>query len=102
MLSDTPQQAIRASIDAVGGPKVVGARLWPGLCPTKAQVKLANSTSPYGRREKLALEEVVQIFRMADEAGRTEGTRRFFDLCKSDIRMPRLGLPSSADQPTRH
>lgn len=67
---DTIYDALGADISAVGGFKVVAGKLWPSESPTTAATKLRNAVNP-DQAQKLCPEEVMQIKRLAHEAGST-------------------------------
>jgi hypothetical protein len=60
--------AIKAAVDAIGGPKVVGATLWPDLDPSAAGNRLRDCLNPT-RRERLTPEQLALIRRKARDAG---------------------------------
>lgn len=55
-------------MQAAGGVKKVGAKLWPALDPSSAASKLRSALSP-DCAQKLCPEEVMLIQRLAREAG---------------------------------
>lgn len=61
-------EAIRSDVMALGGFKRVGAVLWPELPPDKAGERL-NACMDRGHREKLDIQQVMLIGRMAREVG---------------------------------
>lgn len=61
-------EELTESVRAAGGSKVVGAKLWPGKSIEDARRYLAACLNPE-RAEKLALEEIMVVLRMAREAG---------------------------------
>jgi hypothetical protein len=65
---DTLEDAIRSAVDALGGPKRVGADLWPSRRLPEA-ARLLNHALDVDRPEKLSLGEVELIGRLAREAG---------------------------------
>lgn len=65
---DTIFDALGADIAAAGGFKVVAGKLWPAESPTTAATKLRNAVNPE-QAQKLCPEEVLQIKRLAKEAG---------------------------------
>jgi len=67
---DTIYDALGADISAAGGFKVVAGKLWPAESPTTAATKLRNAVNPE-QAQKLCAEEVMQIKRLAKEAGST-------------------------------
>lgn len=82
MQYETPEDALKAAVAALGGPKKVGVLLWPQLeeQPDKAGRKLADHLNEE-RSEKLALEQVVFIFRRAKQVGFHEGMYAWNQLC---------------------
>ena len=65
---ETIYDALRAIVaQQLGGPKTVGARLWPGKSVDDARMLLLNCLNP-DRHEKLDPEQVVLLFRLAREA----------------------------------
>lgn len=68
LFHDTLFDAIGADISAAGGFKVVAGKLWPAESPATAAAKLRNSINPE-QPQKLCPEEVLQIKRLAQEAG---------------------------------
>src|SRR5690348_9405745 len=67
-MSTTIEEALRTAIDALGGLKVVGARLRPHLDPVLAGQWLAHCLD-HERREKLELGQVDLILRLAKARG---------------------------------
>lgn len=63
-----PEDALRAAVQAVGGAKVVGAKLWPHLTVDAAARKLLDAINP-DRHEKLDLAQVLLVLRLAHEKG---------------------------------
>lgn len=82
MRYDTPEDALRGSVEALGGLKKVGVMLWPQLeeQPDKAGRKLADRLNDE-RDEKLAPAQMVFIFRKAQQAGFHEGMYAWNRLC---------------------
>lgn len=60
--------ALKAAVNALGGPKVVGGRLWPKKRPEQARGDLLDALNR-GNPRKLDVEEVITIIRWAREAG---------------------------------
>lgn len=60
--------ALRAAINALGGPKVVAARLWPHKPIEQARKELLDTLNRDNPR-KLDPEETLAVLRMAREAG---------------------------------
>lgn len=61
-------EALRTDVMALGGFKRVGAVLWPELAADKAGERL-NACMDRARREKLDVEQLMLISRMAREMG---------------------------------
>ena len=64
---DRLEDAVRAAVDALGGPKKAGAMLWPTLKIEDAARKLLHALDP-DRAEKLAFAELDMIGREAAKA----------------------------------
>jgi hypothetical protein len=64
---ETVYDALKAIVAALGGPKTVGARLWPAKSVDDARKLLLDCLNP-DRSEKLDPEQVVMLFRLAREA----------------------------------
>lgn len=82
MQYETPEDALKAAVSALGGPKKAGVLLWPQMeeQPDKAGRKLADHLNE-DRAEKLSLEQVVFIFRKAKQVGFHEGMYAFNRMC---------------------
>lgn len=65
---DNENDALRTCIAASGGVKVVAGKLWPSMKPTTAYARLAACLEE-GRNEKLTFAEIIQVARLAREAG---------------------------------
>ena len=65
---DTVYDAVRALVDALGGPKRVAADLWPAREAADAQRYLLKCLDE-DRPEKLGLDEFVWLMRRGREAG---------------------------------
>jgi hypothetical protein len=76
----TPEQAIRAAVDSLGGLQSVGHRLRPELDPILAGQWLAHCLDAE-RREKLAFEQIVWIFSTAKLAGKHAGFEQLAEAC---------------------
>lgn len=63
-----PEDALRSAVQALGGAKVVGARLWPDKAPDAAARLMLDALNP-GRHEKLELSQVLLVLRLAHAAG---------------------------------
>ncbi|MBN9411357.1 MAG: hypothetical protein J0H69_19605 [Burkholderiales bacterium] len=60
--------ALTATVAALGGFKKIGAQLWGELPPEQAAQRLRDCLNP-SRREKLSPEQLLFIVRMARQAG---------------------------------
>lgn len=65
---DTPEKALDACIQALGGSKKVGTRLFPEKTMESATTYLSNCVDP-NRAEKLSLSHVMMLFKLAREEG---------------------------------
>ena len=65
---ESPEDALRADVQLLGGAKAVGASLWPDKMPDSAARHLLDCLNP-SRAEKLELGQVMLILRMARDAG---------------------------------
>lgn len=65
---ESPEDALRAAVQALGGSKKVGAALWPAMGVDAASRKLLDCINP-GRAEKLDVSQVMWLFRRAHEVG---------------------------------
>ncbi|MCP4304679.1 MAG: hypothetical protein GY788_07350 [bacterium] len=65
---DTPEDALRTVVDALGGPKRVAGKLWPAKSMADGQRLLLHCLDR-DRREKLDLAEIMLLGRMARDAG---------------------------------
>lgn len=65
---ESPEDALRAAVQLLGGAKQVGARLWPDKTPDAAGRLLLDCLNP-GRAEKLDVGQVMFVLRMARDAG---------------------------------
>lgn len=68
LLHESITDALREVVQACGGPKKVGAMLWPELPIDQAAGKLRDCLNP-DRREKLSPEQTVLLARMGREVG---------------------------------
>lgn len=69
--------ALRAIVDHLGGPKTVGAVLWPSKSVDDARRLLLDCLNP-DRAEKLDAEQILMLFRMARECD-FHAAKHFFD-----------------------
>ncbi len=65
---DDVQDALRTTVQALGGMKVVGARLWPEKAPDAAGRHLADCLNT-AKAEKLSPEQVLTLARWGHEVG---------------------------------
>lgn len=65
---DTLEDAVRSAVDVIGGPKRVGAMLWPSKRIPDAS-RLLNHCLEHDRAEKLSMGEIELIGQLAREAG---------------------------------
>lgn len=65
---ECPEDALRSAVQALGGAKLVGAKLWPDLSPDQAARKLLDSLNT-ARAERLQFSQVMCVLRWAHEAG---------------------------------
>jgi hypothetical protein len=69
--------ALRSAVAALGGKKVIAARLWPAKPVEVAARELADALNPE-RDRKLELHEATRILRWARDAG-FHAAKHFFD-----------------------
>lgn len=65
---ESPEDALRAAVQALGGPKKVGSILWPDKGVDNASRLLQDCINP-SRAEKLELSQAMLILTMAKDAG---------------------------------
>jgi hypothetical protein len=65
---DTPEDAVRSLVDALGGPKKVGAELWPVLPVADAGRRVTHCLDAE-RPEKLTLGELSFLLKWGREKG---------------------------------
>lgn len=70
--------ALRAIVQHLGGPKVIGAALWPAKSVDDARKQLLDCLNDT-RNDKLDPEQVVLLFRLAREAG-FDVAKHWFDV----------------------
>ena len=68
---ESPEDAVRAAVQALGGAKKVGAALWPDLLADNAARKMLDALNTT-RPEKLDISQVIRVFGWAKEAGHHE------------------------------
>lgn len=77
----TPEEALRASVDAIGGLQEVGAALkGADADPVLAGQWLAHCLTA-SKRDKLSLSQIVHVFRSAHGTGEHDGFAVFAKLC---------------------
>lgn len=77
----TPEEAMRASVDALGGLQEVGAQLKGAAAdPVLAGQWLAHCLTA-AKRDKLSLAQIVHVFRSAHGVGEHDGFAVFAQLC---------------------
>lgn len=85
---DTAEDALRAAVERMGGPKRVASRLWPARTITDA-ARLLNHCLDPERPEKLALGEVVLLLQWAREAGCHVGMQYLAETCGYEPPAPK-------------
>lgn len=65
---ESPEDAMRAAVQALGGSKKVGGLLWPDKGVDSA-ARLLHDCLNTGRAEKLEMSQAMMILAMAKEAG---------------------------------
>lgn len=65
---ESPEDAVRAAVQALGGAKKVGTLLWNDKGVDNASRLLLDCINP-SRAEKLEMSQVMMILRLAKEAG---------------------------------
>lgn len=65
---ESPEDALRAAIQALGGAKVIGNLIWPDKSVETAANRLLDCTNS-ARAEKLEITQVMFILRKARDAG---------------------------------
>jgi hypothetical protein len=65
---ECPEDALKAAVQALGGAKVVGARIWPDKAPDQAARLLLDCLNP-SRAEKLDVSQVMLVLALARDAG---------------------------------
>ena len=76
----TPEEALRASVDALGGLQAVGSELRTDIDPVLAGQWLAHCLTAT-KRDKVALTQIVKIFRDARALGEHQGFQLFASIC---------------------
>jgi len=65
---ESPEEALKAAVQHLGGAKVVGSKLWPDKTPDAARTRLLDALNT-SRTERLDLSEAMFILREAAAAG---------------------------------
>lgn len=65
---ESPEDALKAAVQALGGAKQVGSALWPDKTPDGARTRLLDCLNP-ARTERLDITELMFVFRRARDAG---------------------------------
>ena len=65
---ESPEEALRAAVQTLGGTKRVGAALWPDLSPENAGRRMNDCLSA-ARAERLTISQVMRVLTLAKEAG---------------------------------
>lgn len=85
---DSVEDALRAAVQALGKPKVVGARLWGAKDPERAGRDLSDALNPESPR-KLELHEIFKILTWARAAGFHAAKHFIDDLTGYEPSVPR-------------
>jgi hypothetical protein len=65
---DSPEDALKAAVQALGGAKTVGQQLWPDKTVDTAARLLLDCLNP-SRAEKLELSQIMRILTLAHQEG---------------------------------
>jgi len=65
---ESPEQAMTAAVQHLGGAKQVGVLLWPDKTPDSARTRLLDCLNP-ARAERLDMSEAMFILKKAKERG---------------------------------
>lgn len=82
---ETPEDALKACVQALGGAKVVGSRLFPDKAMENARDYLLACLNP-DRPEKLGYSQVIWIFRASKEKGYHGGFDWWSAQCEYEAR----------------
>lgn len=82
---DMPEDALKASIQALGGAKQVAQKLWPDKTVENARDYLLACVN-HDRAEKLSYSQIIFIFREAKRAGYIAGYEYWAHECEFDAR----------------
>jgi len=88
---ENAHEALRAIVAQIGGAKAVGIKLWPAKSVDDARTLLLNCLNP-DRAEKLDLDQIVMLLRLAREAD--------FHVAKHWLDNETGYLPSTPADPT--
>lgn len=80
LIVDNANDAVRDTVRAIGGTKVVGPLLWPTKKPEAAERYLDDCLNP-NRDHKLSLEEALAIAKL----GREKGIHLIVGFCCDDV-----------------
>lgn len=92
------REAMRHVVAALGGPKVVGARMRPDLNPVRAQTWVTDCLNP-DRRENFSPDHLLLLLRLAREAGIHTGMDYIAEDC--GYRRPQPVDPADATDALR-
>lgn len=79
------EDALKAAVQALGGAKAVGARLWPDKPIEEARTLVLNCINP-DRKEKFDYSQLIWIFREAKRIGHAQGFEWFARECEFEAR----------------
>lgn len=79
------EDALKAAVQALGGAKSVGMRLWPDKPMEDARTLLLNCINPE-RKEKFDYSQLIWIFREAKRIGHVGGFEWFARECEFEAR----------------
>lgn len=65
---ESPEDALKAAVQALGGAKQVGAALWPDKTPDAARTRLLDCLNT-ARTERLDVTELMFVLRLARDKG---------------------------------
>jgi len=82
---ESPEQALEACVQHVGGAKAVGVMLWPDKTVDNARTYLLACLNA-DRPEKLSMSQMIMVFRLAKQAGYHAGFEFFAHECEYDAR----------------
>ncbi len=82
---DSPEDAIRSCVQAIGGAKKVGPMLWPEKPIEQATALLLDCLNSE-RPQKLSLSQVLMVFRITKKAGFHAGFQWFASEAEYDVR----------------